>query len=82
MNKEIEGATVEGFLRGLKIMFSVLDKKERELLIIRHGIISGETATLEEVGRHFGVTRERIRQIEAKAHEKIRQLAKDVEIKI
>jgi RNA polymerase primary sigma factor len=33
----------------------------------------GITHTLEEVGREFGVTRERIRQIEAKAHEKIRQ---------
>ncbi len=39
---------------------------------MRHGLIDGITHTLEEVGQKFGVTRERIRQIEAKAHEKIR----------
>ena len=40
---------------------------------MRHGLADGVMRTLEEVGREFGVTRERIRQIEAKAHEKIRQ---------
>ena len=40
---------------------------------MRNGIGDGVYRTLEEVGREFGVTRERIRQIEAKAHEKIRQ---------
>jgi RNA polymerase primary sigma factor len=39
---------------------------------MRHGLVDGITHTLEEVGAEFGVTRERIRQIEAKAHEKIR----------
>jgi RNA polymerase primary sigma factor len=39
---------------------------------MRHGLVDGITHTLEEVGTEFGVTRERIRQIEAKAHEKIR----------
>ena len=39
---------------------------------MRHGLNDGITNTLEEVGQKFGVTRERIRQIEAKAHEKIR----------
>jgi RNA polymerase primary sigma factor len=50
-----------------------LPEKEREILELRHGIKDGIQHTLEEVGRKFGVTRERIRQIEAKAHEKIRQ---------
>ncbi|MFA6432685.1 MAG: sigma-70 family RNA polymerase sigma factor [Candidatus Paceibacterota bacterium] len=50
-----------------------LSEKERKILEMRHGLSDGITHTLEEVGREFGVTRERIRQIEAKAHEKIRQ---------
>ncbi len=50
-----------------------LSPKERKILEMRHGLNDGITHTLEEVGREFGVTRERIRQIEAKAHEKIRQ---------
>ncbi|MCX6735500.1 MAG: sigma-70 family RNA polymerase sigma factor [Candidatus Parcubacteria bacterium] len=50
-----------------------LSPKERKILEMRHGLIDGITHTLEEVGKEFGVTRERIRQIEAKAHEKIRQ---------
>ncbi|MCX6716854.1 MAG: sigma-70 family RNA polymerase sigma factor [Candidatus Taylorbacteria bacterium] len=50
-----------------------LSEKERKILEMRHGLSDGITHTLEEVGKEFGVTRERIRQIEAKAHEKIRQ---------
>ena len=50
-----------------------LPQKERRILEMRHGLVDGITHTLEEVGKEFGVTRERIRQIEAKAHEKIRQ---------
>ena len=50
-----------------------LSEKERKILEMRHGLVDGVQHTLEEVGKKFGVTRERIRQIEAKAHEKIRQ---------
>ena len=50
-----------------------LSFKEKKILEMRNGIGDGVYCTLEEVGREFGVTRERIRQIEAKAHEKIRQ---------
>jgi RNA polymerase primary sigma factor len=50
-----------------------LSLKERKILEMRHGLADGITHTLEEVGKEFGVTRERIRQIEAKAHDKIRQ---------
>jgi len=49
-----------------------LTPKERKILEMRHGLDDGVMRTLEEVGKEFGVTRERIRQIEAKAHEKIR----------
>ncbi len=57
----------------VKEILNDLPPKERKILEMRHGLTDGYTHTLEEVGKVFGVTRERIRQIEAKAHEKIRQ---------
>ncbi len=56
----------------VKEILSDLPPKERRILEMRHGLLDGITHTLEEVGREFGVTRERIRQIEAKALEKLR----------
>lgn len=57
----------------VKEILDDLPPKERKILEMRHGLVDGITHTLEEVGREFGVTRERIRQIEAKALEKLRQ---------
>ncbi|PIR46054.1 MAG: RNA polymerase sigma factor RpoD [Candidatus Vogelbacteria bacterium CG10_big_fil_rev_8_21_14_0_10_49_38] len=54
-------------------IMSDLTLKEQRILEMRHGLKDGVMRTLEEVGREFNVTRERIRQIEAKAHDKIRQ---------
>ncbi len=50
-----------------------LSPKEKKILEMRYGLTDGVQHTLEEVGKEFGVTRERIRQIEAKVHEKLRQ---------
>jgi RNA polymerase primary sigma factor len=49
-----------------------LSEKERQIIIMRNGLDGNPAHTLEEVGKHFQVTRERIRQIEAKVHDKIK----------
>ena len=53
-----------------------LNPKERKILEMRYGLLDGIQHTLERVGEEFSVTRERIRQIEAKVHEKLRQQEK------
>ena len=53
-------------------MLDSLSERERRVLELRFGVVDGCTRTLEEVGRQFKVTRERIRQIEAKALRKMR----------
>ena len=63
---------------------SVLDElspKECKILEMRYGLADGVQHTLEEVGTEFGVTRERIRQIEAKVHEKLRTHEKILRLK-
>jgi RNA polymerase primary sigma factor len=54
-------------------IISELQPREKKILEMRFGLTDGVTHTLEEVGQEFGVTRERIRQIEAKALDKIRK---------
>ncbi len=53
-------------------MLDFLTPRERKITIMRFGLDGGEIHTLEEVGKEFGVTRERVRQIEAKTLEKLR----------
>jgi len=57
----------------IKEIINDLQPREQKILRMRFGLDDGITHTLEEVGNEFGVTRERIRQIEFKALEKIRQ---------
>ncbi len=55
-----------------------LTERERQVLELRFGLKDGKTRTLEEVGKYFDVTRERIRQIEGKALSKLRKTAKNL----
>jgi RNA polymerase primary sigma factor len=57
----------------LGIVLEELNEREREVLIMRFGLRDGKIHTLEQVGRYFNVTRERIRQLETKALAKLRQ---------
>jgi RNA polymerase primary sigma factor len=59
--------------------FSTLNANEREILALRFGLDDREPQTLDTIGRQFGVTRERIRQIEAKSLDKLRLLLAEEE---
>lgn len=56
-------------------MLDTLTEREKGVLALRFGMDDGTPRTLEEVGKHFGVTRERIRQIEGKALKKLKKQA-------
>lgn len=68
---ELEGKTISSMLRE---MIKTLSSREAEILNYRFGLDGGDEKTLEEVGQKFGVTRERIRQIQAIALNKLRKL--------
>jgi RNA polymerase primary sigma factor len=68
----VEAAARQLLKEQIRGVLTILNEREREVLEMRFGLTNGQEATLEEVGKHFGVTRERIRQIEAKALRKLR----------
>jgi len=68
-----ESATVQLLKEHVNDMLDYLTPREQKILRMRFGLDDGKTHTLEEVGHEFGVTRERIRQIEAKALTKLRK---------
>lgn len=65
----------------LKDVLSTLSEREKKVLELRFGLEDGRARTLEEVGQQFGVTRERIRQIEAKALRKLRHPSRSKKLK-
>jgi RNA polymerase primary sigma factor len=72
MPEPVDAAALELLKEQIHTALSVLTERERQVLEMRFGLRDGKDYTLEEVGKHFKVTRERIRQIEAKALRKLR----------
>jgi RNA polymerase primary sigma factor len=68
-----EAATYQLLKEHVNFVLSLLTPREQKILRMRFGLEDGRSHTLEEVGQEFGVTRERIRQIEAKALAKLRK---------
>ncbi len=68
----MDAAAREILREQVKNALAVLSERERQVLELRFGLLDGKDHTLEEVGQYFEVTRERIRQIEAKALRKLR----------
>ena len=62
-------------------VLSSLTHREQRVLVLRFGLEDGRSRTLEEVGQEFNVTRERIRQIEAKALRKLRHPSRSRKLK-
>lgn len=74
-------AAYELLKKQLESVLDTLTDREENVLRLRFGLDDGRTRTLEEVGRVFGVTRERIRQIEAKALRKLRHPSRSKQLK-
>lgn len=74
-------AAYEMMKKQLENVLDTLTDREENVLRLRFGLDDGRTRTLEEVGRVFGVTRERIRQIEAKALRKLRHPSRSKQLK-
>lgn len=72
----VEAAAFKLLQEYLGLALEGLNDREREVLIMRFGLGDGRVRTLEQVGTHFKVTRERVRQIETKALAKLRQPAR------
>ncbi len=77
----VEEASLQLLKEQIRRVLSELSDRERRVLILRFGLEDGRARTLEEVGKEFGVTRERIRQIEAKALRKLRHPSKSRKLK-
>ncbi len=76
-----EYATNEILKEEIRSVLLTLQQREQEVLELRFGLIDGTSHTLEEVGKRFNVTRERIRQIEAKALRKLRHPSRAKKLK-
>jgi RNA polymerase primary sigma factor len=76
-----EVATKRMLAEAVEQALDELSEREKEVVKLRFGLVDGQARTLEEVGREFGVTRERIRQIEAKTLAKLRHPQRSQKLK-
>ena len=76
-----EVATYSSLKDQISKLLDTLTEREQKVLMLRFGLTDGRTRTLEEVGKEFNVTRERIRQIEAKALRKLRHPSRSKHLK-
>lgn len=80
MESPRDAATYDLLKEDVDKILNKLEPREKRILEMRFGLEDGTTHTLEEVGQEFGVTRERIRQIEAKALEKLKEQEQDTKL--
>ena len=81
-NLSPEENAINQLLKGhVNEFLSELAPREQKILRMRFGLENGRTHTLEEVGQEFGVTRERIRQIEAKSLQKLKKHERSIDLK-
>lgn len=76
-----DSASIAMLKEQLMEVLATLTPREQKVIMLRYGIEDGHTRTLEDVGKEFSVTRERIRQIEAKALKKLRQPTRSKRLK-
>ena len=77
----VEAASMNLLKNQIDEVLCTLTPRERRVVLSRFGLEDGRSRTLEEVGAEFGVTRERIRQIEAKAIRKLRHRSRSQKLK-
>jgi RNA polymerase nonessential primary-like sigma factor len=71
---DAENAVISGLLQDdLRRVLSTLDDREQHVIRLRYGIDDGQPRTLDQIGRHFGLSRDRVRQIEREVMSKLRQ---------
>src|SRR3954467_7307074 len=71
---DAESAVISGLLQDdLRRVLSTLDDREQSVIRLRYGIDDGQPRTLDQIGKHFGLSRERVRQIEREVMSKLRQ---------
>jgi len=76
----VEVASFKLLQEYIALALEELNERERQVLVMRFGLDDGKVRTLEEVGAYFGVTRERVRQLETKALAKLRMPARNREL--